>query len=181
MPTSFVFGGMRSVATVLQTEKGNDMSFPTSDGTSEVGEIVAQNATATAADPTFGVKSLSVYQYSSKVVAIPFALLQDSQIDIEAFVQSRLVTRLGRITNTHFTTGTGTAQPTGVVTAAANGVTAANATSQVTAIELWVHEVGCPAEHQLELHEVRGLVMAEEGQEVDRLSLTALAVIQLRN
>jgi HK97 family phage major capsid protein len=44
---------------------------------------------------------------------VPIELLQDSNADIEAFVdQSRLVTRLGRITNTHFTTGTGSGQPT---------------------------------------------------------------------
>ena len=128
------FGGMRDVATVIRTEKGNPMSFPTSDGTAEVGEIIAQNVTATAADVVFGTIALPVYKYSSKIVTVPFELLQDSQIDIEAFVRGRLVTRLGRITNTHFTTGTGTNQPNGLVTAATTGVTAANATSQVTAI-----------------------------------------------
>jgi HK97 family phage major capsid protein len=115
------FGGMRRVATVIRTDKGNDMNFPTSDGTSETGELVAQNASAAAADATFGVKSLSVYKYSSKIVAVPIELLQDSNVDIEAFVRNRLVTRLGRITNTHFTTGTGTSQPNGIVTAAGSG------------------------------------------------------------
>ena len=128
------FGGMREVATVLRTEKGNPMSFPTSDGTAEVGEIIAENTTATAADPVFGTKSLPVYKYSSKIAAVPFELLQDSSVDIEAFVQNRLVTRLGRITNTHFTTGDGSSKPTGVIQAATTGVTAANSTSQVTAI-----------------------------------------------
>lgn len=128
------FGGMRSVATVLRTEKGNAMSFPTSDGTAETGEWIAENVTATAADPTFGTKSLPVYKASSKVVAIPFELLQDSSIDVEAFVQMRLATRLGRISNTGYTVGTGTGQPTGLVTAATTGFTAANATSQVTTV-----------------------------------------------
>lgn len=128
------YGGMREVSTVIRTEKGNAMSFPTSDGTSETGEIIAENTTATAADPSFGTKSLPVYKYSSKIIAVPFELLQDSSIDIEAFVQARMITRLGRITNNHFTLGTGTAQPTGIVTGATTGVTAANSTSQVTAI-----------------------------------------------
>lgn len=119
------FGGMRDVATVLRTEKGNPMSFPTSDGTAETGEIIAENITATSADPVFGTKALAVYKYSSKIAAVPFELLQDSSVDIEAFVQARLVTRLGRITNTHFTVGTGVAQPTGVITAATTGVTGA--------------------------------------------------------
>ena len=47
--------------------------------------------------------------------------MQDSVIDIVAFVVNRLATRLGRITNTHFTVGTGSSQPFGIVTRAASG------------------------------------------------------------
>jgi HK97 family phage major capsid protein len=42
------------------------------------------------------------------------------------FVRARLVTRLARITNTHFTVGTGSSQPTGIITAATLGATACN-------------------------------------------------------
>jgi HK97 family phage major capsid protein len=129
------FGGMRAVSNVIQTTGVGDINYPTSDGTAETGEIIAQNQTATGADVTFGVKTLTVYKYSSKIVAVPYELLQDSNVDIEAFVRSRLVTRLGRITNTHFTTGSGSSQPNGVVTAAGNGYTAANGNSEVTAVK----------------------------------------------
>lgn len=128
------YGGMREVAEVIQTSQGNPMAFPTSDGTSEEGEIVAQNASASDLDVSFGTADLPVYKYSSKVVTIPFELLQDSNVDIEAFVRGRLVSRLGRITNKHFTIGTGSGQPNGVITAASIGVTAANGSSQVTAV-----------------------------------------------
>lgn len=117
------YGGMRAVATVLQTAQGNPMNFPTSDGTAEVGELLAENASATGADPVFGTKALNPFKYSSKIIAVPFELLQDSSVDIEAFVRNRTVTRLGRITNTHFTVGTGTGQPNGVITAATVGKT----------------------------------------------------------
>lgn len=115
------YGGMRSVSEVIVTAMGNPLSYPTSDGTAEVGELIGENTTATAADLTFGTVSLNAFKYSSKVVAVPFELLQDSQVDIEAFVRARLVTRLGRITNQHFTTGTGSGQPRGVVTGASSG------------------------------------------------------------
>lgn len=127
-------GAMRRVATVIQTTGVGDMQYPTSDGTAETGEIVAQNASATDADVSFSSKALTVYKYSSKVVAVPLELLQDSNVDIEGFVINRLATRLGRITNTHFTTGDGSSKPNGIVTAATTGVTAGNSTSQVTAI-----------------------------------------------
>lgn len=112
---------MREVADVFSTDSGETINYPTSDGTSEIGELIAQNTTATAADPTFGLVSLPVYKYSSKIVAVPFELLQDSNVDIEALVTGRLGQRLGRITNTHFTVGTGSGQPNGIVTAAASG------------------------------------------------------------
>lgn len=119
------YGGVRSVATIIQTDQGNSMSFPTSDGTSEVGELIAENTTATASDPSFGTASLNVYKFSSKIIAVPIELLMDSSVDIEAFVLSRITDRIGRITNQFFTTGTGTSQPKGVVTAASEGKVAA--------------------------------------------------------
>jgi len=130
------YGGMRAVAEVFQTAGGNPMQYPTSDGTSETGEIIGQNTTATGQDITFNTLALNVYKFSSKFVAVPYELLQDSSIDVEAFVTKRLVTRLGRITNTKFTVGAGDGsnEPNGVITAAGTGVTAANGTTQVTAI-----------------------------------------------
>lgn len=115
------YGGMRSVANVIPTESGASMDIPTTDATSEEGELVGENASVTNADATFGTKSLDVYKYSSKSIAVPFELLQDSAIDLEAHINTRLRDRLGRITNKHFTIGTGTGQPNGVVTASAVG------------------------------------------------------------
>lgn len=115
------FGGMREVASKIRTATGASMNFPTSDSTAEIGEIVGQNITVARADTVFGNTSLDVYKYSSKDIALPFELIQDSFIDIETFIQGLLAVRLGRITNTHYTVGTGTAQPRGIVTAAAAG------------------------------------------------------------
>jgi HK97 family phage major capsid protein len=117
------YGGMLEVATLIQTGSGADMNFPTADATAEVGEIVGQNAAATNQDTTFGNTALTVYKYSSKKIALPWELVQDSFLDIEGYIQGLLAIRLGRITNTHFTVGTGTGQPRGVVTAAALGKT----------------------------------------------------------
>lgn len=117
------YGGMRNVAFGLRTGSGATMNFPTSDPTSEVGEIVGQNAAVAAGDTTFGNIALDVYKYSSKKIALPFELLQDSFIDIEAYVQGVLAMRLGRIQNTHFTVGTGSSQPHGIVVGSTAGKT----------------------------------------------------------
>jgi len=117
------YNGVLEVASVIRTGSGADMNFPTADATAEVGEIVGQNGAANAGDTTFGNTALSVYKYSSKKIALPWELLQDSFLDIEAYIQSVLAVRLGRITNTHFTVGTGVSQPRGIVTGAALGKT----------------------------------------------------------
>ena len=119
------YGAMRVVADVIRTQDGRALSFPSSDGTAEVGEIIAQNTTASSSDPSFGTVALNVYKYSSKIIAAPIELIQDSTIDIEAFIRNRAAQRLGRIGNQHFTTGTGSSQPTGIAASAGAGKTGA--------------------------------------------------------
>lgn len=117
------YGGMRDVAEIISTESGNPLSFPTSDGTGEVGEIVGENTGAAAGDITFGTVALNVFKYSSKKIALPVELIQDSAIDVIAFVVNRLAERIARIQNTHFTVGAGTTVPDGVIPKAGVGKT----------------------------------------------------------
>lgn len=126
------FGGMREVAQVITTAGGNSLNYPTSDGTSEVGEIVAENAAATGADITFNTVAVNPYKYSSKKIALPIELIQDSAIDVVQFVVNRLATRLGRITNTHYTTGDGSSKPFGLTARTSTGKT--GTTGQTTTV-----------------------------------------------
>lgn len=126
------FGAMRRVASQITTASGGALSYPTSDGRSEEGEIVAQNASATAADPVFGTRDLSTHKFGSKVFAVPIELLQDSNIDVVAMVVKRARDRIGRIQNRMYTVGSGSGQPQGWVPAASVGKT--GATGQVTTI-----------------------------------------------
>lgn len=120
------YGGMRNVATLIRTAKGGPLSYPTTDGTSETGELIVENTTATAADVSFGTVSLAAYKFSSKIIAVPLELLMDSQIDVEALVRQRFADRVGRIMNSYFTTGSGSSEPKGVITAASTGKTGAS-------------------------------------------------------
>lgn len=118
------FSGMRRVAHSIATSNGNGLSYPTSDGTAEEGEWIAENTTATDLDITFGTVAMNVFKASSKVITIPFELLQDSQIDVVGLVNTRFGERLGRTMNKGFTIGSGgSSQPNGCVTAASVGKT----------------------------------------------------------
>ncbi|WP_275760831.1 phage major capsid protein [Ralstonia pseudosolanacearum] len=126
------FGGLRNLATVIQTSTGADMNFPTADATAEEGEIVGQNAAVAKQDTSFGNSVLKVWKYSSKSIAVPFELIQDSMFDIELYIRSLLAMRLGRISSRHFVVGDGATQPNGIVTASAVGK--AGAAGQVAAV-----------------------------------------------
>ena len=117
------FGGMRDVASILTTSTGVAMNWPTSDGTADVGAIVGQNAPVSGADITFGTIGLNPFYYTSNKIALPLELIQDSAIDVVAYVVDRLATRIARIQNTHFTTGAGTTLPDGVIPKSATGKT----------------------------------------------------------
>ncbi|WP_020201874.1 phage major capsid protein [Cupriavidus sp. WS] len=126
------YGGVRSLATVIYTGTGGQMNFPAADATAEEGEIVGQNAPVSAADTTFANLQLPVFKYSSKSIAVPFELIQDSMFDIELYIRALLAVRLGRITSKHYVIGNGTTQPNGLNTAAAVGkVGAAGQTATV--------------------------------------------------
>lgn len=117
------FSAVRSVAETIPTENGSPLGWPSSDGTAETGELLAENAAATSADPTFAQASLASYKFSSKLITAPLELVQDSNIDFEGYVLQRAASRIGRLQNTYFTTGTGSGQPTGFAGAATVGKT----------------------------------------------------------
>ena len=125
------FGGMRQLSTVIQTESGNQIDFPTADATSEEGEIVGENGSAGSGDTSFGTVAHNVFKYSSKSIAVPFELLQDSVIDIEGYVNGLCSTRIGRVTEKHFTVGTGTGQPLGIMTSAGEGKVGASGQTDI--------------------------------------------------
>jgi HK97 family phage major capsid protein len=126
------FGGVRDVANVFSTDSGNALPIPTVNDTANVGAILAENAAASNLDVPFGQTILNAYKYTSNIVLVSMELLQDSAFDIEQYLAKALGTRIARINNTHFTTGTGSSQPQGVVTGAALGKT--GLTGQTTSV-----------------------------------------------
>ncbi len=124
------FGGMRAVATVVGTATGADLPIPTDNDTGVTGEIITENSDHNDGDFTFGQVVLQSFLYSSKIVKVSRQLLQDSSVDLNAYIGRKLGMRLGRIQNTHFTTGDGSSKPRGVVVAATQGgATTASATA----------------------------------------------------
>jgi len=117
------FGGMRQAATVIATDTGATMPMPTENDTGNVAVILGENTQVSEQDVTFGVVNIGAFMYSSKSILVPLQLLQDTAFDLNSYIGERLAERFGRGQNAHFTTGTGTTQPFGIVPQATLGVT----------------------------------------------------------
>lgn len=122
------FGGTRQMARVLSTPTGNPIDWPTEDDTASVGELLAINTAAADQAETFGTVQLIAYKYSSKAILVPMELAQDSFFNLDGHIRDVMTTRLGRITNTHYTVGDGSGKPKGIVAEAYSSVTSENAT-----------------------------------------------------
>jgi HK97 family phage major capsid protein len=138
------FGGMRQARTTkITTSSGATMPIPLVDDTHNEGAILAEGSdlNLTGTDPSFGSKDLGAHMYTSKIVRISIQLLQDSAFGLEGWLAGALGARLGRITNRHFTTGSGDGQPEGIVTACGEGVTDASLTMDYTDLVDLEHSV----------------------------------------
>jgi HK97 family phage major capsid protein len=115
------YGPMLEVARILKTETGQPLPYPTANDTAIFGELVGEGQQVTAQDLAIGQILFGAYKYSTKLIKVSIELAQDSAFDLEQFLIEEFAIRLGRILNNHFTVGTGTNQPTGILTAALAG------------------------------------------------------------
>lgn len=129
------YSGVLEAAKIIRTNSGNPLPFPTSDQTAVKGKRIGEGVAQAVLDVTFGTKVLNSYIYTSDIIKWSYALAQDSAFDVGAETNQIAAERLGRILNEEMTTGTGSSQPNGVVTAAGAGHTAA-ATNAITSAEL---------------------------------------------
>lgn len=130
------FGGvLNSRAFQFATATGNDLPIPTVNGSDDVGELIAENTEVDEQDETFSSVIFRSYKFSSKLVRVPFELIEDSAFDIAGWLGRRLGTRLTRSKEQYLTSGTGSSQPQGIVAGATLGKTAASATA-ITYLEI---------------------------------------------
>lgn len=130
------YGRVEGLATVVNTETGATLPWPTVDDTANTGRLLTEGTGATTTtDPSFGVVNLAAYKFSSDAVILSMEVLQDSSMNLAQYLGSALGTRIGRIKNTYFTTGSGSSQPGGVQVKASLGKTA-SATNAITLDEV---------------------------------------------
>ena len=137
VPTSFYdqvimlarhVGPMLETSTILNTAGGENLQIPSLSAYS-TGTVSSEAAAIGESDPTFNAfKTLGAYKYSF-LTQISREMVEDSGVDILGFLATQTANALGYAVNGALTTGTGTTQPTGIVTAAGSGITGSTAVS----------------------------------------------------
>lgn len=122
------YSGIAQAADIIYTAGGNVLYVPTEDDTSTEASLIAEAGSITVQDLTFGQKQLDAYKYATQM-KISWELMQDSAFNMEAEINNAFAPRFGRAMNSSCTTGTGSSQPNGVVTAASAGKTTASASA----------------------------------------------------
>lgn len=128
------YGGIASVAQIISTSDGRTMEWATADGTAEVGVLLGENEEAGEEDTEFGMDSLGALKMTSKIIRVSNELLQDSAIDMEAYLARRIAERIGRGEARYLIQGTGAGtpkQPKGLA-ASVTGTTRTTAATKVT-------------------------------------------------
>lgn len=108
-------GAPRRYSNVVRTADGRPVPWPTTDDTSNQGEIVGENAAVTEQDVAFGQVTTSPHMYSSKYVKVSLQLIQDSATNIPTLMGRLLGERIGRRQAVDFTTGDGASKPAGIL------------------------------------------------------------------
>lgn len=120
-------------ANIIRTDTGNVIPFTINDDTGNTGELIGENSdlSSSSADLVFDVYNLSAYKFSSKMIKVSSELLQDNGVNLTDYLAKKLAERVARVSNTYFTTGTGSSQPQGYLASAAasrGAVTASTST-----------------------------------------------------
>lgn len=117
------YGGILGISNVITTATGQPLQWPNNDDTANIGAILGENTVVTEVDVTLGQRILNAWTYSSNSILVSLQLLQDSAFDLDSFITRKLGMRVGRALAIHLATGTGTNQPTGIMTTVGTGVT----------------------------------------------------------
>lgn len=124
--TMKMFGGLANIATVLDTETGQDIAWPTSDGSAEEGIMLGESDASGEEDVTFGERVMGAKKMTSKIIRVSNELLSDSGIDMIGYLSRRIGNRIGRGEAKQLINGTGAGNNiTGLIAQASTGITAA--------------------------------------------------------
>jgi HK97 family phage major capsid protein len=111
--------------TILNTGSGEDIKVPTQTAFSAA-TATAEAAAFAVSNPTTSFLTLRAYKFGT-ILSVSRELLEDSGIDLVAFLGRQAGNAVGNIVNEKLAVGTGTVEPNGIVNASGSGITGGTA------------------------------------------------------
>lgn len=112
-------------ATILYTTSGEEISVPVT-LSAPTGAQVGEGQTIPTSEPTLGKRSLYAYKYGD-LLQISRELADDSAFDLEGFIARQAGRAIGNAFGAKLVSGTGTNEPSGLMTATTLGKTGGTA------------------------------------------------------
>jgi len=122
-------GALEACGIRYKHTSGGDYHIPTVNDTSNTGAIIAQGVGDTVKDVTFAEIIMKAWSYTSGIIKWSWESFDDLLINIDSETNDIASERMGRILNTHFTTGDNSSKPQGLVPGSTLGKAAAGATA----------------------------------------------------
>lgn len=137
-----------NVVTILTTNGGESLQIPRTSGYTAPA-ITAEGSAISESDPTFGAfVTLGAFKYAA-TFQLSREVVEDSGINLLDFVARQAAVGMGTAVNAGLTTGTGTVQPTGIVTAASSAVTGGTGVAGVPTADNLIELVyTCPSPYR---------------------------------
>lgn len=122
---------VRSLADVRSSASDVDIPYAS---THTQAYLIAEGADFTASTPAFAKKTMKAYKVGA-LSYVTVEAMQDMFLDIEAWLRDDFAQAFADLEETHFISGTGTNQPSGILTGGTSALTAAGTTA-ITADEI---------------------------------------------
>ena len=116
-------GPMLEVPQIIQTTSGEDLTIPTLSAYSAM-TLKGAGASLDDVEPTYASITLGAYKYGG-IIQAANELVTDAGFNLGGHLAQQAGNGMGYAVNAALTTGTGSSQPNGIVTASAAGITGA--------------------------------------------------------
>ncbi len=116
---------IRQLADVRSSASDVDIPYVSTNTTAY---LVGEGVAVTASTPAFAKHNMKAYKVGA-LSYITHEALQDMFIDMEAWVRDDFAAAFASLEETHFLTGTGSSQPSGVITGASSALTTGSSTA----------------------------------------------------
>jgi HK97 family phage major capsid protein len=113
---------IRRVAQIFTSNTGGAWTFPKTTTNAVGTQVIAQGTAIGGTDPVLGTIRLDAYRFGD-LVKVSNTMIRDTGFDLLGYIAKQVGYAVGRVVDTQYVSGGGSAGPNGIITAASVGAT----------------------------------------------------------